>query len=373
MRELLDRRVIVCVGSGGVGKTTVAASVALQAAMVGKKAMVLTIDPAKRLANALGLESLGNQETKVEPTPSVPFEGELWAMMLDLKRSWDDLIRRIVARDKQDAVLQNRFYQTLSSALAGSQEYIAMEKLYELHASGKYDLLVLDTPPTANALDFLDAPRRILDFLGNDALRALLAPAMVAGRFGLRLFRIGGNAMMRSLSKITGGETLEELGRFMIEIQETYDVFKDRAAKVKELLSSKDATFFLVTSPRGLPVEEAIEFHRLLRESGLPIGAVVANRVHQDVLRGLPLPSAEELADDLLKAQIADTGSPPLSTRLHLTLQESMAAAEQDAFHLEKLEAATHPTRQVHVPRFPSDVYDLPSLHAVANHLFPRS
>jgi anion-transporting ArsA/GET3 family ATPase len=368
--ELFSREVIVCVGAGGVGKTTIAATVAMRAALEGKRAIVLTIDPARRLANALGLDRLGNQATRVDLPEA---RGELWAMMLDLKRSWDDFVGRTVSPEKKDAILENRFYRTLSSSLAGSQEYIATEKLYELHASGAWDVLVLDTPPTQNALDFLDAPKRILDFLGNDALRRLLAPALVAGRFGLRLFQIGGNAILKALSRLTGIETLEELARFLVEIQPTYDHFKERAARVRDLLASDRTAFLLVTSAQGTPVDEAISFHRVLVESRMPLAAVVANRVHPDHLGGLPLPSREELADELVREGIPDSGRPPLSERLHVTLRESRALAALDAKNLERLAASIHPTPHVRVPRFSTDVYDLPALRMVAGHLFARS
>lgn len=366
--SLLAKEVIVCVGAGGVGKTTVAASIALHAALSGKRAIVLTIDPARRLASALGLSELGNQATRVELPEDAP--GELWAMMLDLKRSWDDFVSRTVAPDKREAILENPFYRTLSSSLAGSQEYIATEKLYEIHANGGFDLIVLDTPPTQNALDFLDAPKRILDFLGNDTLRRLLGPALVAGRFGLKLFQIGGNAILKGLSRLTGIETLEELARFLTEIQPTYDHFKERAVEVRSLLGSGRSSFLLVTSARGGPVEEAIYFHRLLLEKGMPLAAVVANRVHEDYLRGLPMPSAEQLADELLREGIADGGKPPLSRRLHLSLEEARARAELDARNLDKLSASIHPSPLVRVPRLAGDVYDLPALHKVAEHLF---
>lgn len=377
MKQVSDRifssRVVVCVGAGGVGKTTVAASVALEAARRGKKAIVLTIDPAKRLANALGLERLGNQETLVEPPGGLQEGGELWAMMLDLKRSWDDFITRHAAPERQAAILGNRFYRTLSSALAGSQEYIAMEKLYELHSRGGYDLLVLDTPPTANALDFLDAPRRILDFLGNDALRLLLTPALQAGKFGLRLFQVGGHAVMRGLSKVTGVEALQELAVFLAEMQDTYEVFKDRAAQVHALLASEETSFLLVTSAQGFATDEAIHFHRLLREARMQVAAVVTNRVHEDPLGQLPLPAPEELADALLRQGIEDGGAPPLSARLHETLAEARSLADLDRLQGERIEAATHPTPQVRIPRFPSDVYDFPGLTAVGHHLFSKS
>lgn len=372
---LRERKVIVCVGSGGVGKTTVAATLALRAAVEGRRAMVLTIDPARRLANALGIENLGNVETRVERSvleeAGLHPKGELSAMMLDLKRSWDDFIHRSVPPEKAEAILRNRYYQTLSSALAGSQEYIAMEKLYELYARGDYDLLVLDTPPTAHALDFLDAPNRILDFLDNEAIRMILGPAMAAGRMGLRLFNFGTNYVAKALAKFTGGETLQELARFMVEIQGTYGIFKDRAAKVKTLLGSDETAFVVVTSAHGFTVDEAIYFHDLLVQERMPIAGVVANRVHRDFLDGLPTPTAQELADDLIRAGILDGGAPPLSERLARTAAEARALASLDERQVERLASCVAPSPVLRVPRFETDVYDLPGLWNLGQHLFP--
>ena len=201
--SLRGKRIAVCVGSGGVGKTTVAAAIALARAAEGGKALVCTIDPARRLANALGLASLGNVESRV---PDHAFReaglrpaGELFAMMLDVKRTWDDLVARHAPdRARRERIYQNRLYQQLSGALGGSQEFMAMEKLYELATERDYDLVVLDTPPTAHALDFLDAPDRILDFLGNETARALLLPALSAGKLGLRVFQLGGAYVART-------------------------------------------------------------------------------------------------------------------------------------------------------------------------------
>lgn len=374
-RALAEREVIVCVGSGGVGKTTVAATLALRAAAQGRRTIVLTIDPARRLANALGLASLGNEERRVEdPWLEARSQagGELWAMMLDLKRSWDDFILRTVPPDRAEGILQNRYYQTLSSALAGSQEYIAMEKLYELYDRRSWDLVVLDTPPTANALDFLDAPNRVLDFLDNEAARIVLGPAMAAGRVGRRLFDLGGNYLGRTIARFTGGEMLQELGRFLVEVRGTYEVFKDRAARVKELLASDASAFVLVTSAHAATVDEAIRFHGLLAQERMPLAAVVANRVHRDFLDEMPLPSAPELADGLARHGIPDGGSPPLSGRLVQTLEEARAIAAQDAQHLERLRHATLSTPLIRVPRFDGEIHDLQALWNLGNHLFPE-
>jgi anion-transporting ArsA/GET3 family ATPase len=372
-QALRERKVIVCVGSGGVGKTTLSAALGLRAAALGRKTIVCTIDPARRLANALGLPELGNVETRIDPAriaaAGIPANGELWALMLDLKRSWDEFIRSSLPADKAAAVLENRFYRTLSSALAGSQEYIAMEKLYQLSARGTWDLVILDTPPTAHALDFLDAPNRVLDFLGGDAARVLLGPALAAGRVGLRFFHLGGSFIARTLSKLTGTETLEELARFMIELSGSYDVFKQRAAQVKALLASDRAAFVLVTSPHAFTVDEAIYFHAQLVGARMPIAAVVANRVHVDPLDGLPTPTREALADSFLREGLVDGGNPPLTTRLAETAALGRALARLDERHLARLAAATGPTPQRRVPRFDVDVYDLAGLWKVSGHL----
>lgn len=374
LEEILkERRVLVCVGSGGVGKTTVAASLGLRAAAMGRKVVVLTIDPARRLANALGLSTLGNQETLVDPTwireSGIESQGELWAMMLDLKRSWDDLIHRSVPPDRAQVILENRFYQTLSSALAGSQEYIAMEKLYELYSRGDWDLLILDTPPTAHALDFLDAPNRILDFLDNEAIRMILGPALAAGKVGMRLFNFGTNYIARGLAKFTGGETLQELAGFMVEIRGTYDLFKDRAARVKALLASHETSFLLVTSPHAFTVGEAIHFHDLLALERMPIGAVVANRVHRDFLGTLETPTVPGIQEALSARGIDDGGTPPLSARLVQTATEARALAQLDRQQIDRLRAAVAPSPVLQVPRFESAVYDLPALWNLGGHL----
>jgi anion-transporting ArsA/GET3 family ATPase len=369
-----ERRVIVCVGSGGVGKTTVAASLALKAAMAGRKVVVCTIDPARRLANSLGLTELGNQETRV---PAEKFsaaglspQGTLFAMMLDMKRTWDDLVIRHVPAERRDAILESRFYQQLSSALAGSQEYIAMEKLFDLRKNRDYDLIVLDTPPTAHALDFLDAPNRVLDFFGNDAARWLLTPAVKAGKVGLRVFNLTGGYFVKTLSRFTGVEMLQELADFLVSLAPMYDVFKERAAAVKELLGSDETAFVLVSSPDPLTVEEAIYFHTLLRQNKMPVAAIVANRVNT-----CAAPSGEEgqRQIDGLAAHLAGatSGFPePVEARLLKAIADTRLLAEVDAASLERIERGCAPTPLVRVRRFERDIHDLAGLWAFDRQLF---
>src|SRR5262245_5041913 len=249
---------IICAGSGGVGKTTTAAAVALGLAEQGHKVAVVTIDPARRLANALGLADLGNEPHHVE----VDVAGELWAMMLDAKRTFDSLIEHLAPDERtRDEVFANRIYQQLSSAVAGSQEFTAIAKLYELDQSGEWDVLVLDTPPSRNALDFLDAPSRLTRFFQGRAIRVFLRPAGLSGRILGR----GGSVVFGILQRVTGVDLLRDLSVFFRSLGGMIDGFTERARSVGALLSDPATTFLIVTAPRHDPVEEAIFFHRKLQ------------------------------------------------------------------------------------------------------------
>jgi anion-transporting ArsA/GET3 family ATPase len=368
VESLAGKRVAVVVGSGGVGKTTLAAAVGLERAMRGGRALVCTIDPARRLAAALGLESLGNRESRV---PAHQFaaaglkpRGELHAMMLDVKRTWDDLIARHAPdRHRQERIFQNRIYQQVSSALAGSQEYMAMEKLYELVTERDYDLVVLDTPPTVHALDFLEAPDRILDFLGNETARTLLAPALGVGKVGLRLFQLGGTYIAKTLARFTGAEVLRDLADFMSQFQGMYEGFKDRAAAVRALLGQPEVGFVVVSSAAPLSVDEALFFHERLHAESMPIVGVVANRVTPDLWPGpSPLPDPSDLEGALAGA---GGGNGELGRRLAQTLAEHQVLARADRRQVERLFAATTGAR-VSVPRLESDVHDLAGLASLA-------
>jgi len=368
--SLAGRRIAVCVGSGGVGKTTVAAALGLRRAMEGGKVLVCTIDPARRLANALGLASLGNLESRV---PEHAFReagleprGQLFAMMLDVKRTWDDLVARHAPdRARRERIYQNRLYQQLSSALAGSQEFMAMEKLYELATERDYDLIVLDTPPTAHALDFLEAPDRILDFLGNETARAMLAPALHAGKLGLRLFQMGSTYVAKTLARFTGGEVLQDLADFLAGFQGMYEGFERRAAAVRALLSEPGVGFVLVASASPLSVDEALVFHERLHAESMPVAGVVANRVTPSLWdEGQPLPDAT-----LLEAALAVRGGTPgLAARLARTLSEHQLLAVADAREVERLFAAVG-APAVAIPRLDADVHDVSGLHRLAERL----
>jgi anion-transporting ArsA/GET3 family ATPase len=267
--RLQDKRVVICAGSGGVGKTTTSAALAMGLAAEGKRVAVVTIDPARRLANALGLDDLGNEPHLVDPARlaghGIEVRGELWAMMLDAKRTFDELITRLAPDERsRDDVLSNRIYQQLSGAVAGSQEFTAVAKLYELDRSGRFDVLVLDTPPSRNALDFLDAPERLTGFFEGRALRVFLAPTGLAARVVGR----GTSVVFSVLKRLTGVDLLDDLAVFFRALGGLIEGFKERAAGVKALLEDERTTFIVITSPEREPVEEAIFFTGKLRDAG---------------------------------------------------------------------------------------------------------
>jgi anion-transporting ArsA/GET3 family ATPase len=357
----VDRgNVIITVGSGGVGKTTIAATIGLRAAMEGVGSLVCTIDPARRLANALGLEALGNAEARISDetwaAAGLLPKASLHAMMLDMKRTWDDLVERRAPPDKRDRILGNRFYQALSTALAGSQEYAAIEKLWELRTQRDYALVVLDTPPTAHALDFLDAPNRLLDFLDNDAAKWLLTPALAAGKFGLKLFNLGGSYVAKTLSRFTGTDTLQQLADFMLNISGMNEGFRERALQTRALLEAETTSFVLVTGPMPERIDEAVYFHTLLQQHKMRVAAVVVNRVHPPVPEGL----------------WAEVASLPEGARQRFeqTLRENESLAREDARGIARLRELCAPTPLVLVPRFELDVHDLHSLWETSRYLW---
>ena len=360
---LRRRRVLVCVGAGGVGKTTLSAALGLQAAAMGRSTLVCTIDPARRLAGALGMRWLGNAPTEVRKEvlreAGIGLRAPLQAMMLDLKASWDELIEQQAPADERERILRNRFYQSLSTALAGSQEYIALEKLGQLRERSDAELIILDTPPTAHALDFLDAPSRILDFLDNDAARWLLDPALRASRLSLRLVQWGGGVAARTIGRIIGGETLEELSTFLSAISGMNEGFRERARSVRALLASPDTGFVFVAGPAPERRAEAVRFHTVLGERGLQRDGVVVNRVQE------PPPASVDAELEGLPQ--------PLRRKVQQTLEETRALAERDAAGVAALRAATAPVPLLAVPRYSSEVHDLRALWRAGSHLVGES
>ncbi len=348
---LLERKeVCIVAGSGGVGKTTTSAAVAAGMARRGRKVIVLTIDPARRLANALGLDALGNEEHRVQGDFA---NGELWAMMLDAKRTFDELVEwHAPDAETRDAVLGNRIYQQLSNAVAGSQEYMAMEKLHELHQEGRFDLLVLDTPPTRNALDFLEAPRRLGAFIDSRALQFFSAP----GRLGLRVLGRGSGLLFGALRRATGVDLLEDLSGFFRSFGGMAEGFRERAGRVEALLSDSRTTFLLVTSPRRAAIDEAVFFHHRLLDSGLPFGGVVVNRMHPQA------PASAGEVDELLGEE--------LGRKVARNLEDFRRLAERDRLNLAALGERLGRTPMIEVPELDDDVHDLDGLARMNEHLF---
>jgi anion-transporting ArsA/GET3 family ATPase len=370
VRAIERAEVLVTTGAGGVGKTTAAAAIGLAAAAAGRRTLVLTIDPAKRLAQAMGLDSLDSTPRRVELPdelrgPGEVTSGELHAMMLDMQSTFDALIdRHAGTRSRAEAIKANRIYRTLSSTLAGTQEYMAMEKLHELHGTGEWDLVVIDTPPTRNALDFLEAPKRMTSFLEGRLLRLLMKPGMAAGKGYLKVVGFGATAFMRVAGKVTGMELLEDLADFFRNFEGMYEGFKERAEQVLDLLREPTSQFVVVTSPQPPPLREARFFLERLEQEGLHRAGVVVNRVHPLVV-GAPdaatLRSAADRQDDDPDGA-AVAGALALLADLRSVGERERADVEA-ALYGRDLEAV------VEVPLLRTDVHDLETLVTIAHRL----
>jgi anion-transporting ArsA/GET3 family ATPase len=349
------RTIVVCCGSGGVGKTTTAAAFALQAARYGRKACVVTIDPARRLANSLGLDSLANSPSLIAGN----WPGELSAMMLDPKGTFDDLVHRYSDTAEQaEGILSNRIYRNLTGALSGTQEYMAMEKLHELAEEGGFDVVVVDTPPSRNALDFLDAPRRLTSFLGNRIFRALMAPT----RAGLKFLGVAAQAMLRTLSKVAGADLVRDAVTFFQAFEGMEEGFSDRAARVRVLLTQPQTAFILVASPRPDSVDEAVHFASKLEESNMSVTALVVNRVQPRFLDHAGLAELDSLT--------ADAGRNGPLLPLVENLRGYTAAADRDEQAYADLIVKVAPAPVARVPMLNTDVHDLAGLGLIADLLF---
>jgi anion-transporting ArsA/GET3 family ATPase len=345
------KAICICAGAGGVGKTTTSAAIAVGMARQGLKVAVLTIDPARRLADSLGLPELGNEERRVE----LDAPGELWAMMLDAKSTFDEIVEKHAPdAGTRDAVLSNRIYKELSTAVAGSQEYMAMEKLHEIHTEGRYDLLVLDTPPSRNALDFLDAPDRLSKFIDSRSLHFFLAPS----RTGLKIFSRGTGLLFSVLKRVTGVDLLQDLSDFFSSFGSMAEGFRERAKAVKALLGDERTTFLLVTSPAQEAVAEAKFFRDKLAEAEMPFGGVVVNRMHTGAEGDGDVPTG--LGDELER-------------KLHDNYEDFHALAERDRRSVELLAGDIGDRPLIVVPYLDDDVHDLAGLEAMNEYLFGAS
>ncbi|HUZ29683.1 MAG TPA: ArsA family ATPase [Solirubrobacteraceae bacterium] len=364
MSELLEgRRVCICAGSGGVGKTSASAAIALGMAARGAKVAVVTIDPARRLANALGLQKLDNEPHRVADATlaagGAQVSGELWAMMLDPKLTFDELMERLAPTpERAEEIKANRVYRELSSAVSGSQEFTAIAKLYELDQDRAFDLLVLDTPPTRNALDFLEAPRRLNAFLEGPTVRALTRPTGI----GMRVLGRGATPVLGALRRVIGVDLLTDVGAFFGLLADMTGDFKVRAARVDKLLAAPTTAFVLVTSAEREPIDEAIWFHRRLAQVDLPFAGVVVNRVHHDLLSG------SEPHD--VRRALARTLSGDLAARVAQNFDDYHVLARRDERNIARLAEALDGHQPLLVPQLDDDVHDLQGLLQMRQYLF---
>jgi anion-transporting ArsA/GET3 family ATPase len=362
-RLLDDRetRIIVCCGSGGVGKTTTAAAFGLRAAERGRDVVVLTIDPARRLAQSLGLTELDNTPRPVAGVDTTA-GGRLHAMMLDMKRTFDDIVVEHSDAGRADQILTNPFYQSLSASFAGTQEYMAMEKLGQLHARGEWDLIVVDTPPSRSALDFLDAPNRLGSFLDGRFIKILSAPAKVGGLGAFKLLASGVGLVTGALGKLLGSGLLSDVQSFVNALDTMFGGFRERAEATYRLLQAKGTSFVVVAVPEADALREASFFARRLAEEKMPLAGLVLNRVHPrltDLTAERSLAAAEQLdVDQPTSAQALTAGLLRLhAERVKLNRRESRLA---ERF------AASHPgIRLLRLPAQAEDVHDLEGLRAV--------
>jgi anion-transporting ArsA/GET3 family ATPase len=348
-------KVVVCCGSGGVGKTTTSAALALRAAERGRRTVVLTIDPARRLAQALGLEALGN-----EPGAVTSADGDLHAMMLDMRRTFDEMVEAHAEPDRAEAILANPFYQTISSSFSGTQEYMAMEKLGRLASTGEWDLIVVDTPPSRSALDFLDAPQRMSTFLDGRMIRLLSAPAR-AGGLGLRRLVGAGFALFaKAVSTILGGQLLSDASAFVQAFDTMFGGFRERAESTYALLRSPGTAFVVVASPEPDALREAAYFVDRLSGEAMPLAGLVLNRTHP-VLADLSASKARDVAESL-------RGAPLAAAVLRLHADRVDLAAREEKLLARFVHA--HPGVAVtRVPVVAADISDLDGLREVGDRL----
>ena len=368
-------RIVVCCGAGGVGKTTTAAALALRAAEAGRTVVVLTIDPARRLAQSMGLVELDNTPRAVTGVDGAA-GGRLDAMMLDMKRTFDEIVVAHSTPEKADQILSNPFYQSLSSSFAGTQEYMAMEKLGQLQADGQWDLVVVDTPPSRSALDFLDAPKRLGSFLDGRFIRILMAPAKAGGRAYVRVLSSGIGMVTNVFTKVLGAQFLREVQGFVAALDTMFGGFRERSEETYRLLKAPGTAFVVVAAPERDALREASYFVERLGADGMPLAGLVLNRVHRTGAERLSAERAvaaaetlEESGSESASGSGSGSGTPETATALTASLlrlhAERMRLVVRER-HLQERFTSAHPdVPLVEVPAQPGDVHDLPGLRAI--------
>jgi anion-transporting ArsA/GET3 family ATPase len=365
-------RILVTCGSGGVGKTTTAAAVALLGAEAGRRTVVLTIDPARRLAQSMGLTELDNTPREVKGVAG----GKLFAMMLDMKRTFDDVVLEHSTPERAEQIFENPFYQSLSSSFAGTQEYMAMEKLGQLAATGEWDLIVVDTPPSRSALDFLDAPNRLGRFLDGRMIRVLTASARAGGRTGMRVMTAGVGIFAKVFSRVLGIDLIRDLSAFVSALESMFGGFRERAQQTYELLKAPGTAFVVVAAPEPDALREASYFVERLSAERMPLAGLIINRMHRTaaVTGGVALPAAraEAAADNL--AGRAASAQDPATTLAQVALRvhaEIAGVAEHEARMAKRFSTAHPEVRVVAVTALPADVHDLDGLRTIGTLLTP--
>ena len=358
-----SNRVVVCCGAGGVGKTTTAAAMAVRAAEYGRTVVVLTIDPAKRLAQALGIRELGNEPQRVPLAPEV--SGELHAMMLDMRRTFDEMVIEHSGAERAQAILDNQFYQTVATSLAGTQEYMAMEKLGQLLGQDRWDLVVVDTPPSRNALDFLDAPKRLGSFMDSRLWKLLLGPGrgigkLVAGAVGLA---------MKALSTVLGSQMLSDAANFVQSLDATFGGFREKADRTYDLLKRRGTQFVVVSAAEPDALREASFFVDRLSSEHMPLAGLILNRTHP-MLCDLPIERAIDAIETLHESGASlPEGTTALTTAALQIHAERGATAKREVRLLSRFTRANPRVPIVGVPSLPFDVSDLEALGAIADQL----
>jgi anion-transporting ArsA/GET3 family ATPase len=356
-----------------VGKTTTAAALGVAAASRGRRVLCLTIDPAKRLAESLGLERMSSEEQEVGPElfarAGIPFAGSLTAMMLDTKRTFDDLVVKYSSSpERAQKLLSNKLYRYVSTSLAGTQEYMAMEKLVSVQRDPRFDLVILDTPPTANALDFLDAPMRLIEALDSSTMRWFLQAFESTGKLSLNLLARSAGLVLRALGRITGGGFLQDMAAFIADLNDLFGGFRQRAEIVQAALRSPDVSFVLVTSPAPMSINEVLFFNDRLVQASMPRGAFVVNRFRMGPGGGEAAPTEADVAAAIQRAGLElEADAPARLLRAHA---DARRLAALDAVHVEGLRKRVDAAVPiVRVPELATDVRDLPSLGQVAGTL----
>ena len=355
-----SNRVVVCCGAGGVGKTTTAAAMAMRAAEYGRTVVVLTIDPARRLAQALGIRDLGNDPQRVPMAPEV--SGQLYAMMLDMRRTFDEMVVEYSGHERAQSILDNQFYQTVAASLSGTQEYMAMEKLGQLLQQDRWDLVVVDTPPSRNALDFLDAPKRLGSFMDSRLWRLLLAPGRGIGRIVTGAVGLA----MKALSTILGSQMLSDASQFVQSLDATFGGFREKADRTYELLKRRGTQFVVVSAAEPDALREASFFVDRLSDEGMPLAGLILNRTHP-MLSALSIERAVDGAEDLERDQKSNgDGTAAAVLRIHA---DRAYTAKREVRLLSRFTGANPHVPVVGVPSLPFDVDDLEALQAIADQI----